>query len=442
MSIYCKQHANQYIENVCTQQECQQQKLLCKICLQQNHSGHNSMLVSMYLQNYKTMLQQKVNSLLVLINDITELIITYEQPNQSNIFHKQFEEFWEKRQYIFDNVSQQKLSELSPKKEQNQKSSNSQKATSVSYNQSQSNLLQAISKSNQQSQIMISTIIRKLELATGQMIDLTQTKLQFQSQQISIFNQNDSTSVIFDKGMNEFNLKNYVRSIEQFEKVIEQKKNFEQAWIYKILSYGESKQNKKAIEECKTALQYCKNSTNLCFLYGILLQENKQYQEAKAQFDIVIQNNDKNIEALYQAGVSSFELGLYDKAEEYFQKILIQTDDEKAYLMYGRIVLEKELQENAIFCFEQCIALNQKSQARFYLALIYINLNQIDKAKSYNDIYCQNFQDDIKGKLQRGQILLLQNQYEKAIQIFNEIKQKDPALEVAIQSIINLSRQR
>ncbi|CAK94841.1 unnamed protein product (macronuclear) [Paramecium tetraurelia] len=434
MPIYCRQHANQIVQNVCIDLECQQQKLSCKFCLQQYHPGHNSKPVLTYLENSQSILQSKVNSLLQFITYITELKITYQEPNQSNIFYKQFEEFLEKRKFIFDNDLQQKLSELSPSKEQIQKLSNSQKATSASQNQSSSNLFQ-------QSQI-ISNIIRQLDLVTGQMVELTQTKQQFQSQQISIINQNDSSSVIFDQGMKEFKLQNYKLSIEQFEKAIKLKQNFEQAWIYKILSYGEQKQNKKAIDECVRAKQYCFNSSNLCFLHGILLQENKQYKEALEQFDVVIQNNNKNIEALYQAGVSSFELELYPKAQEYFQKIILQTHNEKAYLMQGRIALEEAQQENAIFCFEQCIDINQKTQAHFYLALIYINLNEIKKAQSYNDIYCRNFQDDIKGKLQRGQILLLNNEQEKALQIFNEIKQKDPALEFTVRQIIELYRQR
>ncbi|CAD8132580.1 unnamed protein product [Paramecium pentaurelia] len=448
MAIFCKDHVKEISDIFCIDLKCKHRRLMCKICQQTYHSQHNSIYVKKFLEYCQSYLQSKIEQHKISIGQIEELLLTYDQPNQSNIFKSQFDVFLNQRNFKLEEILQESNINRSSIINKNIQSENSQKGTNVSqYYQSSDSI--KIRDQYHQSQIMISNIIKKLDLSTGYLIELSQAKLQFKSQllmqsqiaqHVSIVNQQDKSQEYYEKGMQQFIAKNYNQSIELFEKALSIKSNLEQAWIYKILSYGELKQNNIAIQECEKAKKVFKNANNFCFLYGILLQEEKRYLEAFLQFQININNNKEDIESLYQAGISLFELQLYDLAGEYFADIIkIKENHENAYLMQGRIALQKEQIENAILCFNQC---NQNSHANFYLAQIYMNLSQFQSAKQNNDKYCSIFKDDIKGKLQKGQILLLNNENKEAIQIFNEIISQYPDLADTVKEIINLHQQR
>ena len=133
---------------------------------------------------------------------------------------------------------------------------------------------------------------------------------------------------------------NYEDAIEQFTRAIELDPNLGRAYINRALSYSKTGNHEMAATDFDRALVLDKKNEELYYLSGRewhLLGDNKI---SLARLNEAISRKHNFLEAYEQRAEVYFELQLYDKALEDYQKCLKITDDAQAYFNIAR-VLEK-----------------------------------------------------------------------------------------------------
>lgn len=107
----------------------------------------------------------------------------------------------------------------------------------------------------------------------------------------------------------------------------------------------------------------------------------KEYDKAIKEFELSLQYDANNTNALYNVGVAYFQLEQYDKAIDIFKKLLVlKPDDAYSYYHIGVSLSQESKTDEAIEYYIKAIELKTDFvEARANLAMIY--LNKDDKSR-------------------------------------------------------------
>ena len=165
-------------------------------------------------------------------------------------------------------------------------------------------------------------------------------------------------SVLYNYGLNYFRQKDYIRSKEQFEKIIFIKKEFrETELIYGIINL-ELKDYEKAVKIFKSLIINNKNLSESYYNLGILYQKINKFTLSIEFFEKAIIENNQNYQFFNSIGISYQRIFKFDKAElAYKNAIKLNNKSDKAYGNLGLLKQKSGLFEEAIYCYNIALKL-------------------------------------------------------------------------------------
>ena len=194
------------------------------------------------------------------------------------------------------------------------------------------------------------------------------------------------------KGIIYINLKDPKRAIEHFEKSLNYKENYSEAYANLANLYFSIKNITKSIETIKEGLNYDENNPNLNFNLGFFFSENFQYQKAIKQYQKVIKLGHNKEMAYNNIGNIYINEKNYLKAKDNFLECLKLNSSN--YLTINNLIRSLILKRDFI-------------QAEKYQKIS-------DKLKIKNNIYFIN----------KAELLFFKKNYEQAINILKEFCEK------------------
>jgi tetratricopeptide (TPR) repeat protein len=187
-------------------------------------------------------------------------------------------------------------------------------------------------------------------------------------------------------------------AIRLLQEAIEADPAYTDAYYNLAICYSETLQVDRAIELFRKVLELDNNTNSDInessrFNLGNQLVLRRKYQEAVEQFELILENNPKSLDALYNAAYVNFKyLQEYDKAIEYFDRILklfnLHLD---AWFNLGLCHYLKGDKEKAIEVWERLVQVYPDyAQAYYNLAITSNELGKNHKAmlfyKKYLDV--------------------------------------------------------
>ena len=220
---------------------------------------------------------------------------------------------------------------------------------------------------------------------------------------------------------------NYEDAIEQFTRAIELDPNLGRAYINRALSYSKTGNHEMAATDFDRALVLDKKNEELYYLSGRewhLLGDNKI---SLARLNEAISRKHNFLEAYEQRAEVYFELQLYDKALEDYQKCLKINDDAQAYFNIARVLEKLGRYDAAEDAYFRSIDKNDRIAGTYYsLALLQYNRKKYSDAIISTGKMLALEPGNLEGILLQSQILTAQGNYPKAIEVLSMASAASP----------------
>ncbi len=200
-----------------------------------------------------------------------------------------------------------------------------------------------------------------------------------------LFAQNtDSSQYYFQKGMTEIEARHFAVAAKCFDKTIQLKPDFTEAYIANGKANIEMSRVYEANQNFVKAYELQPSNTEVIKELANLYFNNRQYQKAidLAQKCAGCDNADRIL------GMSYSGTEDYGKAVDFLQKAIKKNgQDAEAIYQLGRTYLELENEKNAIPQYQKAVSLQPaRNQWSYELALIFYNQNDYKNALKYFDI--------------------------------------------------------
>ena len=209
--------------------------------------------------------------------------------------------------------------------------------------------------------------------------------------------------------------------IEEIQKEIKKAFGNDALWI----QYGDELQSAKRYEESLQAYNTAliKDSKNRLALFGkgLVLKKLERWSDSKESFEIVLQNDPKNIDALLEVGYCWIQLtdsNKYDKAIDYYKRALNEDERLKNALdNLGYCYYRKDEYTTAIdYLKRSCIIEGEDdSFAKTHIAMCYFRSDDNDEAEKVCDELIKKKTDDDYVYYMKGWILNESKKYSEAI---------------------------
>ena len=223
-----------------------------------------------------------------------------------------------------------------------------------------------------------------------------------------------------------------VGDLDRAQKAAEQVRKLRPAWAdtYILLSNILYRQGKKteAMANLKAAVDQYPDNAKLRDYYARRLVDEKQYKEAREQFQALLENSPKNHEAEYALGLLSMQLHDLDAAESHFQHLVDIHDrvNEASYYL-GQIAEQRDKQAAAIRWYEAVTGGQYQVDAQIRIALIEAKMGKVEQARErLHEIQPQSAELEQRLYLAEGEILTEAKQYQEAFDLYNEALAKMP----------------
>ena len=226
------------------------------------------------------------------------------------------------------------------------------------------------------------------------------------------------------KALEEFKRKNFIKSIDYVEKIIEKNPNSKEALNFRGILNSLIGYTEKAKDDWKKAisidLKYLDPYINLA---NINLKLNNKSLSIK-YFEECTKINPKNFDIILKLSELYIELNDYKSAKKNIRLAqIINKNHFKIYLFKGIINNKIGSLKLAVENFQKSIELNSKNQdTYYYLGITLREMNKFYEAKKYFDIL---YQLNPSYEYLKGSILTINNnicEWENYNKLFNEIK--------------------
>lgn len=161
----------------------------------------------------------------------------------------------------------------------------------------------------------------------------------------------------FDVGILESKLYKWKSAIDNFNKAIQLKPGYFEAFEARAFARSMSKAYKLAIGDYDSAMAYSKSNPDLLVKRGLCMVSLKQFKEAEKIFSRAIRLDSSKKSSWYSRGRVLLEMHQYQKAMDDFNQVLnLDKEDELALFSKGVCLLELDKRKNlesACDCFKK-----------------------------------------------------------------------------------------
>jgi len=223
-----------------------------------------------------------------------------------------------------------------------------------------------------------------------------------------------------------------VGDLDRAQKAAEKVRSLRPAWAdtHILLSNILYRKGKKAeaMASLKAAVDQYPDNARLRDYYARRLVDEKQYEQARDQFQVLLDNSPKNHEAEYALGLLCMQLHDLDGAESHFQHLVDIHDraNEASYYL-GQIAEQRDQQAKAIRRYEAVADGRYQIDAQIRIALIEARMGKVEKARErLHEITPESAELEQRLYLAEGEILTEAKQYQEAFDLYNEALAKMP----------------
>lgn len=181
------------------------------------------------------------------------------------------------------------------------------------------------------------------------------------------------------------NLNQYDKAIKDISKAISINPNNAEYYENRAYYYSEMGENDLAIEDYNSAidLKFTPKEDYSLFLFRAQsFEDNKEYQRAIKDYDIVIKHIPEEIEAYIGKGICLDRLEKYEEAIETFdQGIKIDDTDSALFVNKGNAFFSLQKHEKALLNYQKAIELDNNNYYAYYnRGRLYYDLKKVDEA--------------------------------------------------------------
>lgn len=164
-------------------------------------------------------------------------------------------------------------------------------------------------------------------------------------------------------------------------------------------------------------------------LYARTLMLEKQYPEARAEFQRLLEQQPENAELAFAIALLSLELGELDRAEKELQQALVKgmKDEDTVYYYLGQLNEVKKNDEAALQNYRKVQDGEHVFSARVRVAFLLYKAGKLDEAREYlHQTTAQNNQQRIQLVMVESQLLREAKKLDQAYQILAQELEKLP----------------
>ncbi|QYX31487.1 tetratricopeptide repeat protein [Sphaerospermopsis torques-reginae] len=230
----------------------------------------------------------------------------------------------------------------------------------------------------------------------------------------------------YNRGISLRNLGRYEEAISSYDKALEIKPDYHQAWYNRGNSLDNLGRYEEAISSYDKALEIKPDYHQAWYNRGISLDNLGRYEEAISSYDKALEIKPDKHEAWNNRGISLDNLGRYEEAISSYDKALeFQPDDHEAWNNRGISLDNLGRYEEAISSYDKALEFQPDyHQAWYNRGNSLYNLGRYEEAISSYDKALEIKPDDHEAWYNRGNSLYNLGRYEEAISSY------DKALEI------------
>lgn len=262
--------------------------------------------------------------------------------------------------------------------------------------------------------ILIPSIVLSLVLGIGGVVSL------------HIFNSANAKEM-YKQANTLYELQRYKDAISIYEKAVEIRPDYAQAWNGQAKTLSELKQYKKALLAYDKAIQIQPDYLEAWGGRGFTLNKLQRYTEAVASFDKVLQV--ENNYTLWNAKGEAFSnLNQFDAAIKSYEKAIeLKPDYSDAWYNKARVLHNLKRYEEAISAYNKTVELKPDYSLAWYnQGNVQVNLNRYQEAFNAYDKAVQYKPEYYQAWLSRGNVLLKLQRYPEAVESFNQVIKYNP----------------
>jgi len=186
--------------------------------------------------------------------------------------------------------------------------------------------------------------------------------------------------------------------------------------------------NAGAMAELKSAVERYPDNARLRDYYARRLVDQKQYVEAREQFQALLERYPSNHEAEYALGLLAMQLQDLDAAESHFQHLVdIKNRVFEANYYLAQIAEHRDQLKKAIQLFSGVAGGRYQIDAQLRIALIEARMGKVDQARErLHEIQPESAELEQRLYLTEGEILTQAKRYQEAFDLYNEALSKMP----------------
>lgn len=225
-----------------------------------------------------------------------------------------------------------------------------------------------------------------------------------------------------------FELQRYQDALEAYEKAVNIRPDYPQAWNGQGRILYELKQYKQALTAYDKAIQIQPDYLQAWSGRGLVLAKLQRHQEAIASFNKALQLQNNSPEVWNAKGESFINLNQYDNAiKSYDKAIELKADYYESWYNKGLAMHELKRYDEAIVAYDKAIELKSDyHQAWYARGNALVNLQRYEDAFIAYDKAVQSKPNYYQAWLSRGNILVNLRRYPEAIESFNQVIKLNP----------------
>jgi len=212
------------------------------------------------------------------------------------------------------------------------------------------------------------------------------------------------------------------KSLQILEKVLELVPDNVNANISYVSLLQKTDRTSEAIAWLEKTLQKnTEDNFNLRLYYARLLTDQKRFDDARRQFELLVSEAPNNVDVLYALGLLNLQNNRLDEAQTYFERLssLGEQSSEANYYL-GRIAEEKGELEKAADWYQNLQDGSNYFDAQVRLALIYARQKDIEAAREQlHSIKADNLEQKNIIIQAEGELLVEEKRFQDAMAVYN-----------------------
>jgi tetratricopeptide (TPR) repeat protein len=215
----------------------------------------------------------------------------------------------------------------------------------------------------------------------------------------------------------------YNRALDIYDKILDQKPPRKKIFEYYVIIgdlYNFKKDYNLSLESYKKALYIRKNNAEVMVKIGKIFFEGNLFELAEKMFLDALKIDKKSIKANRELGDLFYKQGLYAKAINYYIKIPKEFYEREIIRNMADSYKNLNKINEAIDILEPFLEKHIDYELMFDMGLIYMNMNNYEKAKEWLLKSLEVKADNFKNCIYLASLYDLTGEHKKAIELFNK----------------------